>query len=186
MALFERWVRNIAAGGDDGTSFDDAFVLADAIAWINVTWVPASDTVKIYLCGDLTLAGDPADLSVSGEDTGQAIWQGRNADEDGTGGTIDQQITINAAGVATKVFRWNTDNALFRYHHWRQIVVQNVTGTLAAWEFSEGGISRLSWFQCEASSGEYGWRKVDADLAPFTFFEECVASLSRQDGIRWR
>ncbi len=182
MALVERWVRNAAAGGNDGSSFDDAFVLGDAIDWINGTWAPGSDTVKIYLCGDLTLASDPADLAVSGEDTGQAIWQGR----DDTNGTLDQQITIDADSVATKVFRWNTADLLFRYHHWRQIVVKNVAGTLAAWEFSEGGISRMTWYQCEADTCEYGWRKVDADLAPFCFFEECVAGSNRQDGIRWR
>lgn len=182
MALVERWVRNASAGANDGTSFANAFVLGGAVAWINGTWNPASDTVKIYLCGDLTLAGDPAELTASGLDTGQAIWQGR----DSTDGTVNQQIAINAASVATKVFRWNTANALFRYHHWRQIVVKNITGTLAAWEFSEGGISRLSWFRCEADNCEYGWRKVDADLAPFCFFESCVASNNRQDGTRWR
>ncbi len=181
MALVERWVRNTAAGGDDGTSFDDAFVFGDAVGWINGTWAPANDTVKIYLCGDLALSGDPADLSASGLDTGQAIWQGR----DDTDGTTNQRITIDAA-LATKVFRWNTADELFRYHHWRQIVVKNITGTLAAWEFSEGGISRMSWFECEADNCEYGWRKVDSDLAPFCFFEGCAAGNNRQDGARWR
>ncbi len=179
--MVERWVRNVAAGADDGTSFDDAFVLGDAVGWVNGTWAPTSDTVKIYLCGDLTLAGDPADLSVSGLDTGQAIWQGR----DGVFGTANEQITIDAT-AATKVFRWNTADRLFRYHHWRQITIKNITGTLAAWEFSQGGISRMSWYRCEADSCEYGWQKLDSDLAPFCFFESCVPSRNRQDGIRWR
>lgn len=183
MATVEIWVDDTTGSdSDNGSSFALAFKTPDkAIDWVNATWDQTSDIAKIYLCGDFKLSTAPSNLTQSGATTGQCIWQGR----DNTNGDTDQQITIDADSNAASVFRWNTANNTFGYHSWRQITILGITGSLAAWEFSESGISRLSWYRCEANTCGYGWQKVDADTAPFCKWVDCVGNNNDTDGWKW-
>ena len=80
----------------------------------------------------------------------------------------------------------NTTSSTFNHQLWRHITVHNLddaTNNYGAWEFSQQGVSRLSWFSCTAYDSAYGWQFLSTEAnGEFLQWVDCSAYSNSKDG----